>query len=720
MPRVKLATRTLTQRWQGIGSGTLRSEGAVDPDSVAHASAVDVPNVIGPYDLTVGPGQQYATLSEALAVVQDNELIGIFGGGTVYTDDPADLTGIGRALGFRFNLEIFDGTAFFTATNLATAPSLPAGARDKGWAVVGSTANPTVSVNFTGSGVIRDIRGAESGSGEYWDGIRGQELCTIYNEWETLRCDNGISGSWTSITTPSIFDDCGRDSFTHGLYCNNKDNPTTDCSNATFRNMGDSYGIASSCVQARGRDLIATDVTWEPGSEGRFINKINGGSCDILRATATMDWVTTQSFAAFRYQDDADPGSYPSDLFRTRDSNITCINGPGSSVALENTSSTLIGVETGNFFTGFNQNKTGNFNGADLGLIQNEWAIMSGGGNTIDALLAPFEPYPASGSDGSTALRRSWNGAYYNTLTKAIGTCCAGGHGNTGFNVTAEGDPVTADWAIVDGPTSSPPTSNDSHNQYGDGRQGSRHTYGTTTHIPTEGAKGLAWNCGGSVWRNGDTSSACWTVDLDTGAHVARANNPEGSFANGAACWCPSGGPTSIPGSKGRVVLTHNKGGFFINAYDVDSMAWVGSSVRLSNNINTYWHMEYDPGTGLILLAGGGNLMQINPTTLAIVSQSFTGDDGFRNDKAPAVTTHQDAGKMVAFAPEVGPDLYIIDMNTNVCSRQSMGGIDPTSSTYTDTTYNGTYGACRRLVGLADDSYVYFGRTSAVLLGAKL
>jgi hypothetical protein len=174
--------------------------------------------------LTVGPGQEYATLSAAIAVAQDGDVVQVMAG--TYVDDfPSTIT-------TNITIEGIGGLATFAANE-----ALP---NEKGILVIGSTnSSPTVTLDniaFTGA----EISAADGGNGagvRYQSGTLTINDCYFYNNQEGLLANADTSGSIT-ITDSEFADNGTTSGLTHNIYIGEVGTFTITGSYITAANTG--------------------------------------------------------------------------------------------------------------------------------------------------------------------------------------------------------------------------------------------------------------------------------------------------------------------------------------------------------------------------------------------------------------------------------------------------------------------------------------------------
>jgi|GEM_PF-434100 len=207
--------------------------------------------------LTVGPGQEYASLAQAAAVVQSGDTIEIQAG--TYTNDFATINGNVTIAGM-------GGTATFVATE--TPPN------DKG--ILDVTGNITIdNLAFTGASVPASLGGNGAGI-RYEGGNLVLNADSFYGNQDGMLANPDPTGSIT--INNSYFSDNGSGTgYTHNLYVNEVGTLTINASTFTDAQVGHE-------IKSRALNTIITNSTIADGPNGTAsyaIDLPNGGNAVI-------------------------------------------------------------------------------------------------------------------------------------------------------------------------------------------------------------------------------------------------------------------------------------------------------------------------------------------------------------------------------------------------------------------------------------------------------
>jgi Ca2+-binding RTX toxin-like protein len=208
--------------------------------------------------LTVGAGQEYATLAQAAAVVQSGDTIEIQAG--TYTNDFASING-------NVTIEGVGGTATFVATE--TPPN------DKG--ILDLTGNITVdNLAFTGASVPASLGGNGAGI-RYEGGNLVLNNDAFYGNQDGMLANPDPTGS--IIINDSYFADNGSGTgYTHNLYVNEVGTLLINASTFTDAQVGHE-------IKSRALNTIITNSTIADGPNGTAsyaIDLPNGGNATIV------------------------------------------------------------------------------------------------------------------------------------------------------------------------------------------------------------------------------------------------------------------------------------------------------------------------------------------------------------------------------------------------------------------------------------------------------
>ncbi len=231
---------------------------ALSPSFFLEADLTASDTLAQPSVLTVGPGQEYATLAQAAAVVQSGDTIDIQAG--TYTNDFATISG-------NVTIQGVGGTATFVATE--TPPN------DKG--ILDLTGNITVdNLAFTGASVPASLGGNGAGI-RYESGNLVLNNDAFYGNQDGLLANPDPTGS--IIINDSYFSDNGSGTgYTHNLYVNEVGTLLINSSTFTDAQVGHE-------IKSRALNTIITNSTIADGPGGTAsyaIDLPNGGNATIV------------------------------------------------------------------------------------------------------------------------------------------------------------------------------------------------------------------------------------------------------------------------------------------------------------------------------------------------------------------------------------------------------------------------------------------------------
>jgi len=209
--------------------------------------------------LTVGPGEQFSTLSAAVAAAKSGDIIQVQAG--TYTND------FPETINVSITIEGIGGLANFVATE--PPPN------EKGILVIGSASDsPNVTLsNLEFSGVA--ISAADGGNGagvRYQAGNLTINDCYFHNNQDGLLADNDTSGSIT-ITNSEFADNGTTSGLTHNIYVTEVGTFTIQDSYITAANTGNE-------IQSRAlvNNIIDNRIVDGPTATASYsINLPNGG-----------------------------------------------------------------------------------------------------------------------------------------------------------------------------------------------------------------------------------------------------------------------------------------------------------------------------------------------------------------------------------------------------------------------------------------------------------
>ena len=231
---------------------------ALSPSFFLEANLTASRTLAPPSVLTVGPGQEYATLAQAAAVVQSGDTIDIQAG--TYTNDFATING-------NVTIQGVGGTATFVATE--TPPN------DKG--ILDLTGNITVdNLAFTGASVPASLGGNGAGI-RYEGGNLVLNNDAFYGNQDGMLANPDPTGSIT--INNSYFSDNGSGTgYTHNLYVNEVGTLLINASTFTDAQVGHE-------IKSRALNTIITNSTIADGPSGTAsyaIDLPNGGNATIV------------------------------------------------------------------------------------------------------------------------------------------------------------------------------------------------------------------------------------------------------------------------------------------------------------------------------------------------------------------------------------------------------------------------------------------------------
>lgn len=640
------------------------------------------------FDAVVSPGQ---SIQAAIDAADPGAVIGIESGAyneTLFVQKSVHLVGFGP-----------------TIPELWATPAQIGAAGGKGLIRSGSgTSSPTVTLEGL---LLRDALAPDFPNTVY-DGIRWQSGVLNLTRCVIQDCDNGVLGNGISALVDSCtFNRCGGDGLTHAFYgvmAAPRISQLRFIGANLFQNTGQRTGEASTNIQSAALvTRVEPGAVFEASFESYHIKVKDGGDLYVDGITATQDELTTNNRSLLLYQ----RGTGASGVLEVHDCTFIALNGPSNMVALENSDAGTDGVEAGNSYTGFNQDTLGNW-GNDLGLNELEWAGL----NFTNTLQDVVSPMPVEGTQPIPGILKAWNGGFKVPPDRSVGVGPSGGHRDSSFEGVLLADLELRRWVVKMAAGVPPGVSNADDDYYPvgtpppAGRWCSRHTYDGMDWVPTIGAQGSIAVMGGSRWGDGGSGSGrLWLYDWATGALTDLGENPGGSFFNGTLTWYqPSG---SI---LGKLVYFYKKGRLYCGSYDLDTGQWTGP-FDVGGSSDQYKTSRYAPGTDRILVAGDGQLYEINPNTLALdQSPGYTNVGGaplFYNDKAPALIDHDDPNKLWAVAPSITSSLIEIDTDAKTFEERATTGLDITSTAWRYATYNGIYKRAQ-LVQRGGTSYVIY------------
>jgi hypothetical protein len=274
--------------------------------------------------ITVGIGQTYATLAEAIAAAAPNDVIDVYGGNyvnqTAVINKPLTIQGV-------------DGTPVFSATtNIGNG---------KGIFIVDASATIN-NIEFLGAQVAD-----ENGAGiRYEAGNLVVQNSKFINDQDGILATPGVHGTGTLLVSGSLFQGDGdaggpQSGFTHAIYATELASLTVEDSNFQGTNVGHD-------IKSRAANTVVTDNNLDDGVTGTTsyaIDISNGGVATITGNRITQG-VNTQNPSMIAY---AAEGLIYSDNSLDVDGNIFSNSLPGG-IGLDNHAAGVVADVSCNVF----------------------------------------------------------------------------------------------------------------------------------------------------------------------------------------------------------------------------------------------------------------------------------------------------------------------------------------------------------------------------------
>jgi hypothetical protein len=299
-----------------------------------------------------------------------------------------------------------------------------------------------------------------------------------------------------------------------------------------------------------------------------------------------------------------------------------------------------------------------------------------------------------------------WSGGAYDTKNHRL-IIWGGGHtdydGNELYAFNVDGQ----QWEQLTDPTSS--TGNGE--TYADGRPSSRHTYDGLQYLPDHD---WLWSSGGSVYSDGDCTSATWIYDFNSARNDGWMRISAGS--GGGGCEDSS----AYHPVTGHIWFWN---GDEIFEFDPDNLTnpW---SLRIEEDVSGSHTAAIDPVRDVLVVIGNGAAFKYdisNPNNVTGGALNTTGQNQIENVKAPGLAYDPtNGGRLVAWGGAgsiATTDVFVLDTGANEWHR--FVAADDNSTVPAPANSNGTYGRFQYvpsedvfiLVNDTDQS-VYFYRMS--------
>ncbi|HET9951498.1 MAG TPA: kelch repeat-containing protein [Candidatus Eisenbacteria bacterium] len=311
-------------------------------------------------------------------------------------------------------------------------------------------------------------------------------------------------------------------------------------------------------------------------------------------------------------------------------------------------------------------------------------------------LPSPIPP----GLSGPGAITGAWSGGAYDSKRDRL-LVWGGGHADYGGNEIYAFDMNALSWSRIWGPSSSiPDPGGSATNTYSDGNPVSRHTYDGLEYLP---ATDQFWINGGSRYcGSGSAGRDTWVFDFASNRWVQKADLP---VCDGCAYLEQATGYDPVTGHIWLV-----QAGNELMEYDPSTNAWTkrgGSAIGSDKAGAIDWKRRK------FVVIGGGEAFFYDISQSGTVSRqtlNTTGATAIVGTRYPGIVYDPVADRIVAW--NGGADIYILDMDTLVWTRQTTSGsVVPTSAASA-----GTYGRFRYVPsknvyvvvnGIDEDVYIY-------------